>query len=135
MLPSTRRLAEAAIPKGGLRIPPMALLPPIPLYRRLLRAHRKHLPHDMRLLGDEYIKSEFRAHRKVDNAAHLIGFLTEWQLYAQKIEGDSWVGEKLDPVKVAKMSDQQIGQLYELMEAIRKHRSSGQDPDDDKGSP
>lgn len=33
-----------------------------------------------------------------------IGFLTEWQLYAQKIEGDSWVGEKLDPGKIEKMS-------------------------------
>lgn len=33
-----------------------------------------------------------------------IGFLTEWQLYAQKIEGKSWVGDKLDPEKVEKMS-------------------------------
>lgn len=33
-----------------------------------------------------------------------IGFLTEWQLYAQKIEGDSWVGDKLDPSKIEKMS-------------------------------
>lgn len=33
-----------------------------------------------------------------------IGFLSEWQLYAQKIEGDSWVGEKLDPGKIEKMS-------------------------------
>ncbi|ERT03100.1 acetate non-utilizing protein 9, mitochondrial [Sporothrix schenckii ATCC 58251] len=131
MRPSLRFLASAAAsPKSGsLRPAPMALLPPIPLYRRLLRAHRKHLPHEMRTLGDEYIKAEFRAHRKVDNPQHLIGFLTEWQLYAQKIEGDSWVGEKLDPVKVAKMNDQQVGQLYELMVAIRKHRADdGEDP-------
>lgn len=77
-----------------------------------------------------------------------IGFLTEWQLYAQKIEGDSWVGEKLDPGKIEKMSgmlsseglvrleisnvltgrlpivaDQQIGQLYELLQAIKKGES------------
>ncbi|PNY26146.1 Acn9, partial [Tolypocladium capitatum] len=25
----------------------------------------------MRVLGDEYVKAEFRAHRKVDNPAHL----------------------------------------------------------------
>ncbi|CAK7243526.1 MAG: hypothetical protein STHCBS139747_005051 [Sporothrix thermara] len=113
----------------------MALLPPIPLYRRLLRAHRKFLPHEMRTLGDEYIKAEFRAHRKVDNPAHLIGFLTEWQLYAQQIEGEAWVGEKLDPNKVAKMNDQQIGQLYELMMAIKKHREDdGKDPDGEKGA-
>ncbi|OTB07613.1 hypothetical protein M426DRAFT_19945 [Hypoxylon sp. CI-4A] len=103
MRPSWRLLATAAT-GNGLKPSPMALLPPIPLYRRLFRAHRKHLPHEMRLLGDEYIKAEFRAHKNVDNPAHLIGFLTEWQLYAQKIEGDSWVGDKLDQQKVEKMS-------------------------------
>jgi hypothetical protein len=51
---------------------PLALLPPIPLYRRLLRAHRKHLPREMRLLGDAYIKSEFRAHREVENPVHIV---------------------------------------------------------------
>ncbi|KAI0175565.1 ACN9-domain-containing protein [Hypoxylon sp. FL1284] len=126
MKPSRRSLAAAAQAAGnGLKPAPMALLPPVPLYRRLFRAHRKHLPKEMRLLGDEYIKAEFRAHRNVDNPAHLIGFLTEWQLYAQKIEGDSWEGDKLDPEKVAKMSDQQIGQLYELMQAIRKRDEEG----------
>ncbi|EEH38139.2 acetate non-utilizing protein [Paracoccidioides lutzii Pb01] len=96
-----------------------ALLPPLQLYRRLLRAHRKKLPKDMRLLGDEYVKSEFRAHRNIDNPIHIVGFLTEWQSYAQKLEGDTWQGEKLDKAKIDKMSDQQIGQLYELMNAIK----------------
>ncbi|EQL38036.1 hypothetical protein RJ035_003401 [Blastomyces gilchristii] len=96
-----------------------ALLPPLQLYRRLLRVHRKKLPKDMRLLGDEYVKSEFRAHRNVDNPIHIVGFLTEWQLYAQKLEGDAWQGEKLDKAKIDKMSDQQIGQLYELMTALK----------------
>lgn len=103
-----------------MRPAPMALLPPIPLYRRLLRAHRKHLPAEMRLLGDEYIKSEFRAHRDVENPLHIVAFLTEWQLYAQKVEGEEWVGETIDKAKLDKMSDQQIGQLYELMQATKK---------------
>ncbi|PSS23026.1 hypothetical protein M430DRAFT_33648 [Amorphotheca resinae ATCC 22711] len=110
----------------GFKPAPMALLPPIPLYRRLLRAHRKHLPKEMRLLGDEYVKSEFRAHRNVENPVHIIGFLTEWQMYAQKLEGDSWIGEKMDPAKIEKMSDQQLGQMYELMQAIR-NRELGDD--------
>jgi hypothetical protein len=67
------RLASASAVQNGLRPKPMALLPPIPLYRRLLRAHRKYLPAEMRLLGDQYIKAEFRAHRNVDNPAHLVG--------------------------------------------------------------
>ncbi|KAF3015551.1 hypothetical protein G7054_g4470 [Neopestalotiopsis clavispora] len=123
MRPSCRLLAQASAAgstNAGLR-PALALLPPIPLYRRLFRAHRRHLPAEMRLLGDEYIKAEFRSHRETENPAHIIGFLTEWQLYAQKIEGDAWQGEKIDPAKIEKMSDQQMGQLYELMQAIRKH--------------
>lgn len=89
---------------SGLKQVPPALLPPIPLYRRVLRAHRKHLPQQERMLGDEYVKSEFRAHRTTENPVHIIGFLTEWQMYAQQIEGESWKGEKMDRVKIDKMS-------------------------------
>jgi hypothetical protein len=51
---------------------PPALLPPIPLYRRLLRAHRHKLPKEMRVLGDLYVKSEFRAHKGVENPVHIV---------------------------------------------------------------
>ncbi|KAI6910790.1 hypothetical protein KC318_g3006 [Hortaea werneckii] len=124
-----------AVPSGvgtqsaGLKQVPPALLPPIPLYRRLLRAHRKFLPAEMRVLGDEYIKSEFCAHRDTDNPVHIVGFLTEWQTYAQQIEGENWRGEKMDKSKVDKMSDQQIGQLYELMNSIRERELAENDPD------
>lgn len=62
---STRRLAASIT---GAPISPSAfaggataevasqLLPPLPLYRRLLRVHRKVLPIEMRVMGDEYIK-------------------------------------------------------------------------------
>lgn len=129
MRPSYARLASAAAGSGASRLgahAPMPLLPPIPLYRRLLRAHRKFLPAEMRLLGDEYVKAEFRAHREVDNPAHLIGFLTEWQLYAQQVEGESWIGEKIDKGKFEKLSDDQVGQLYELMQAIKKRHREGE---------
>ncbi|PPJ57826.1 hypothetical protein CBER1_00191 [Cercospora berteroae] len=114
---------------SGLKRVPPALLPPIPLYRRILRTHRKHLPKEMRLLGDEYVKAEFRAHQKIDNPVHIVGFLTEWQSYAQQIEGDSWRGEKMDRGKVEKMSDEQVAQMYELMQAIRKQELEDNDPE------
>ena len=70
-------------------------------------------------------------------------------MYAQQIEGESWVGEKIDQSKLQKMSgkplshiisqpqmplswaeqlsvsptDEQIQQLYELMQAIKKHHN------------
>ncbi|OCL01684.1 putative ACN9 family domain-containing protein [Glonium stellatum] len=127
-----QRLLATATAAGSakpLRPAQMALLPPIPLYRRLLRAHRNKLPPQQRLLGDEYVKSEFRAHRNIDSPVQIIGFLTEWQLYAQHIEGDTWKGAKMEKDKIDKMSDQQIGQLYELMQAIRKQEFEENDPE------
>ncbi|KAJ5634441.1 Succinate dehydrogenase assembly factor 3 [Penicillium herquei] len=106
----------------------LALLPPLQLYRRILRVHRKLDP-EMRVLGDSYVKKEFRAHRTAENPLHIIGFLTEWQLYAQKMEGDRWAGEKLDKSKLDKLSDQQIGQLFELKQAIW---NEGQEGEEDK---
>jgi len=63
---------DAGASKAFRRPAPMALLPPIPLYRRLFRAHRNKLPAEARLLGDMYIKQEFRAHRDVDNPVHIV---------------------------------------------------------------
>lgn len=74
MRQSLTHFAKAALHGNALtRHNPAALLPPIPLYRRLLRAHRKYLDPEMRVLGDEYIKAEFRAHRNVENPVHLVG--------------------------------------------------------------
>ncbi|KAL9615247.1 MAG: hypothetical protein Q9167_000341 [Letrouitia subvulpina] len=120
---SLRVLASPSSFESTIYPAALTLLPPIPLYRRLLRGHRKYLPEDMRLLGDKYIKSEFRAHKNVENPIHIIGFLKEWQMYAQQIEGDSWLGGRIDKEKIDKMSDQQLGQLYELMQTIRANNT------------
>lgn len=72
-------------------------------------------------------------------------------MYAQVLEGDNWLGEKMDLEKVDKMSgtqfnllikisthsflDQQLGQMYELMQAIRKQEledSAAEHGDDSK---
>lgn len=65
--------------KSALKSSPLALLPPIPLYRRLLRAHRRNLPKEQRLLGDEYVKAEFRRHRNVENPVHIVGVVVSIQ--------------------------------------------------------
>jgi hypothetical protein len=49
----------------------LALLPPLQLYRRILRVHRKLDP-EMRVLGDSYVKNEFRAHKTVENPLHIV---------------------------------------------------------------
>lgn len=68
------RLLAVATDAGAskpFRPMPMALLPPIPLYRRILRAHRK-LEREERTLGDMYVKAEWKAHKDIDNPVHIV---------------------------------------------------------------
>lgn len=62
---------EEAGAYGNMRRVP-ALLPPIPLYRRILRTHRKKLPVEERTLGDMYVKAEFKAHKDIDNPVQIV---------------------------------------------------------------
>ncbi|KLO06829.1 ACN9-domain-containing protein [Schizopora paradoxa] len=124
MRPTILKLAESATKHPlALRETSATLLPPIPLYRRILRSHR-YLPRDMRSLGDVYVKDEFKRHRKIDNPVHIIGFLSQWKMYLDEIpqseEGARrWSGKKMDPTVFEKMSAEQIGQLYEVMHATK----------------
>jgi len=99
-----------------------ALLPPIPLYRRILRVHR-YLPVEMRSLGDDYVKAEFRRHKDVTDPGHIIGFLSQWKVYLDQIpvgpEAQRFRGNKLDPTIFEKLSEEQLGQMYELMRATK----------------
>ncbi|KAG6888789.1 hypothetical protein C0995_005974 [Termitomyces sp. Mi166 len=122
------RLAQSVTTKPlNLREASATLLPPIPLYRRLLRAHRS-LPREMRSLGDDYVKAEFRRHREVTNPAHIIGFLSQWKMYLDDLpkdgNGQDFTGKKLDPTVFEKMSTEQLGQLYELMHATKDSLTS-----------
>lgn len=117
------RLAESISSQPlNLREANAALLPPIPLYRSILRTHR-HLPREMRALGDPYVKDEFRRHQKIDNPLHIIGFLSQWKVYLDELptgpEAQHFKGKKLDMTMVEKMSSEQLGQLYELMQATK----------------
>ncbi|KAH8109570.1 ACN9-domain-containing protein [Phellopilus nigrolimitatus] len=108
----------------NLREASASLLPPIPLYRSILRAHR-YLPVEMRSLGDDYVKAEFQRHKSTDNPLHIIGFLSQWKMYLDAIpkshdSGAQWTGRKLDQTVFEKMSNEQIGQLYELMHATKE---------------
>lgn len=133
MRTSLRLFAAPATPpfRPGQRAPALALLPPIPLYRRLLRIHRKKLTTEERIFGDTYLKAEFRRHRDIENPLHIVGFLTEWQQYGQQLEGDDWKGQKIDTSLLDKLSDQQVGQMYELMQAIQKRGRDSVDEEEE----
>ncbi|KAK0218342.1 hypothetical protein EDD85DRAFT_781065 [Armillaria nabsnona] len=124
MHPSVKRLAKSVGTRPlKLQEASASLLPPIVLYRRLLRAHRP-LPDGMRSLGDAYVTAEFRRHREVTNPLHIIGFLSQWKAYLDKLSVESkpeeFTGQRLDPQLIEKMSAEQLGQLYELRNATKE---------------
>ncbi|KAF6009888.1 hypothetical protein HII12_003434 [Brettanomyces bruxellensis] len=97
------------------------LLPPLKLYREILRAHRK-LPKAQKGLGDEYVRAEFRAHKNIDNPLQIVGFLSSWQNYlvvVKKNTHDDWKKYRIPEKLLEKMSDDQIIQFYELMKETR----------------
>ena len=55
------------------------------LYRSILRAHAKHLPTQMRNLGDAYVKSEFQLHKGVTKPEQLNQFFVAWEEYLDQI--------------------------------------------------
>lgn len=114
---STLLKARRIITKGS-----QPILPPLQLYRRILREH-KNLPQLQRELGDQYLKSEFRLHKNTDNPLHIVGFLTSWQDYLGLISKGDWSEATLTSDVLEKLSPDQVVQLYELMketEQIRK---------------
>ncbi|KAK6454157.1 uncharacterized protein RJT20DRAFT_130189 [Scheffersomyces xylosifermentans] len=116
MRPSLVRLVRPRRPERKTA----PLLPPLQLYRAILRAHAQKLPQELRPLGDQYVKAEFKAHQKIDNPLHIVGFLTQWQDYLREIDGGTWLDGKLSQQELDKMSPEQVGQLYELMQETKR---------------
>ncbi|CAG8653544.1 6118_t:CDS:1 [Ambispora leptoticha] len=107
--------------------PNKSLPSPLTLYRQILRTHR-HLPAAHRALGDAYVKAEFKRHKDIDNPVHIVGFIGQWQVYLEDLKEQVCgqkkdkidriipkIGKKLDSDSLEKFNEQQIGQLYELM--------------------
>ncbi|XP_020855759.1 succinate dehydrogenase assembly factor 3, mitochondrial [Phascolarctos cinereus] len=94
------------------------------LYRRLLVLHRA-LPPDLRALGDQYVKDEFRRHKDVGREEAL-RFLSEWERYAVALWRQTNTVEKmqlgacLTKEQLDDFSEEQIGQLQELMQEATK---------------
>lgn len=119
---------------GSLHNVPKTLLPPLTLYRHILRAHSRNLPALQKSLGDEYVKSEFKLHRSVENPLHIVGFLASWQDYLKIIDNGSWQEGTLSKETFEKMSPDQVVQLYELMKESERVRDGKSENSDPKGS-
>ncbi|XP_063159738.1 succinate dehydrogenase assembly factor 3, mitochondrial [Candoia aspera] len=99
------------------------------LYKKILQLHRV-LPLELKALGDQYVKDEFRRHKSISlqEAQH---FLQEWENYAmmlwqqvnqhaQNSTNRPHFGADLSEEKFGALRDEQVGQLHELMQEATK---------------
>ncbi|XP_026531443.1 succinate dehydrogenase assembly factor 3, mitochondrial [Notechis scutatus] len=99
------------------------------LYKKILQLHRV-LPLELKALGDQYVKDEFRRHKSISlqEAQH---FLQEWENYAMMLQQQANqhvqnttdqpdFGAHLTKEKFNALRDEQIGQLNELMKEATK---------------
>lgn len=113
------RIVQYAANSSSIKGAAHPLLPPLLLYRRILKAH-KSLPTLQRDLGNKYVRNEFKLHKDVENPLHIVGFLASWQAYLHSITNGAWASESLTPDMLDKMSPEQAVQLYELMKETQK---------------
>ncbi|XP_043244149.1 succinate dehydrogenase assembly factor 3, mitochondrial-like isoform X3 [Amphibalanus amphitrite] len=93
------------------------------LYKSVLRLHRG-LPAELKALGDQYVRDEFRRHR--DAPAREAGlFLQEWAGYAlnlarqlgvRGVKGARPIGTHISEEQLDHLRPEQLVQLYELFQ-------------------
>ncbi|XP_033625066.1 succinate dehydrogenase assembly factor 3, mitochondrial-like [Asterias rubens] len=96
------------------------------LYKNILLLHRL-LPLELKAVGDEYVKAEFRRHKKVKPEEGK-KFMEEWQNYAAVLQDQLQqsqstlqdVGVDLSETNLDELSPDQLGQLLELRKETSK---------------
>ncbi|KAJ2809761.1 hypothetical protein H4S07_003073 [Coemansia furcata] len=104
---------------------------PLHLYRSILRTHR-FMPREMRFVGDQYVRSEFRSHRSVSDRRFLEPFFAQWTSYLHLLQEQTdgkavdssagggsvkHIGKHLDPHVADMLEDDKAEQLLELHKA------------------
>ncbi|CAH1364357.1 unnamed protein product [Tenebrio molitor] len=101
------------------------------LYKTILRLHRG-LPKELHELGTNYVRDEFKRH-KTSNAGEAEVFIKEWTDYAIALaqqlglrgpQTGSSIGASLNESDLNKFRDEQVYQLYELMEAAKGQKKT-----------
>ena len=96
------------------------------LYKGILRAHQR-LPLEMRKIGDEYVRNEFKLHKKAETQ-HLQGFFKQWLQYLQHmstVEDFKQPGKNFDENQLDQLNEEQATQLQELYEEIQEFYNDG----------
>ncbi|TMW55825.1 hypothetical protein Poli38472_008473 [Pythium oligandrum] len=89
------------------------------LYRRILTLHRRKLEPRMRVLGDAYVRDEFRRHK--DAADKFVPlFMQEWEQYVTMLsQKQDRFGRELSESERALMNSEQQEKLQSLRDAAK----------------
>ncbi|KAF0852890.1 mitochondrial CII assembly factor 3 (SdhAF3) [Andalucia godoyi] len=86
------------------------------LYRDILRTHRTTLPRTLRILGDKYVREEFKLH-KTAGKQHAVPFVSQWQQYLDQLRRTSNlddIGRHLSTEELETMDVEQRSQMGKL---------------------
>ncbi|XP_071100863.1 succinate dehydrogenase assembly factor 3, mitochondrial-like [Haliotis cracherodii] len=90
------------------------------LYKGILKLHRG-LPLEMKAIGDQYVKSEFRLHKNSPDQEAKV-FMSEWTKYYMTLakqlsqrKQKQTIGDELSPELLENFREEQVGQLVELL--------------------
>ena len=87
------------------------------LYRTVLGSHRRHLPPELRPLGDAYAKEEFRRHlAAATTPKQWMAFGEEWARYAALLAGEE-EGAAAHAGPRRNVNDDLVGSLSEAQKA------------------
>ncbi|KAH9127416.1 hypothetical protein AeMF1_002289 [Aphanomyces euteiches] len=90
------------------------------LYHGILRLHRQKLEPVMRVLGDRYVREEFKLHKNA-KPEFVKGFLTEWQGYHDMLlTKETHFGQDLSVDHRRLLDDEQKKKLQDLHTAATK---------------
>ncbi|XP_064644548.1 succinate dehydrogenase assembly factor 3, mitochondrial-like [Lineus longissimus] len=106
------------------------------LYKSILRLHRG-LPVELQAVGTQYVRDEFRRHKDATPEA-TEKFMKEWIIYCNMLAKQlgkrtkvQTIGADLADDTLGTLTEEQIGQLYELRSESVKPR----DPENPFGPP
>lgn len=100
------------------------------LYKNILIEHKK-LPFEMKKLGNEYLRSEFKLHKNLaPNSDEARTFLLHWKNYNQTLKDQlamgfsQPIGKDIDQEQFSKMDEDQKQQLKKLKEEVESSLKS-----------
>lgn len=97
----------------------------VALYRSILRAHKNRLPLELRKLGNDYVRNEFKAH-KAAKEEHLIPFFREWTGYLETLSIRSGsFGADMERQDIGALNEEQRQKLSQLKDEAEKGSSAG----------